>query len=406
MGKLTALKVKSLTTPGRYGDGDGLYLKIRSPTRRSWLLRFMRAGRAREMGLGSADVVSLADARLAAHQARKQLRDGSDPLDIRKQATQARIIIAGETFEKVAELYVGAHEAGWRNVKHAAQWRATLARAQKAFGSRGVADVDTDSIMALLEPMWRATPETASRLRGRIEVVLDYAKARGWRDGDNPARWRGHLSNLLPARSKVRRVRHHPALPWHEIGEFMYRLRDEKGAAARALEWTILTAARTGETLGMVLSEVDVKAKIWTVPFERMKGGREHRVPLSDDALSVFAEMRLAMSGAPQQHVFQSGDRARGRPMSGMAMAMLLRRMDHGGITVHGFRSTFRDWCAEATSIQREVAEAALAHTLRDKVEAAYRRGDMFEKRRALMEDWANFCGRSPEAAQVEKITS
>ena len=251
MGRLTAVKVRALTSPGRYGDGDGLYLLVRSPTARSWLLRFMLQGRSREMGLGSVDFISLADARLAAQQARKQLRDGIDPV----RARQAVVAGAGSaealTFREVADRYVAAHEAGWRNAKHAAQWRSTLERAHKIFGTMSVAEIDTGAVMTAVEPVWRTTPETASRLRGRIEAVLDYAKARGWRDGENPARWRGHLANLLPARGKVQRVRHHPALRWREIGAFMAMLRAEEGTAARALEWTILTAARTGETIGI-----------------------------------------------------------------------------------------------------------------------------------------------------------
>ena len=388
------MKVRALTSPGRYGDGDGLYLLVRSPTRRSWLLRFMLKGRTREMGLGGADVISLADARLAAQQARKQLRDGVDPVSARRTQAGEGGIAPGLTFRDVADRYVAAHEAGWRNAKHAAQWRSTLGRAYKAFGLKPVAEIDTGAVMAAVEPIWRATPESASRLRGRIEAVLDYAKARGWRDGENPARWRGHLANLLPARGKVQRVRHHPALPWQESGVFMARLRAEQGTAARALEWTILTAARTGETIGMPWSEIDQERKVWTVPPERMKGGLEHRVPLSQPALAVLEKMRPRASDDPGQYVFRSDVRnLLRRPLSSMAMAMLLRRMGHGDITVHGFRSTFRDWCAEATNTPRELAEAALAHVLRDKVEAAYQRGAMLERRRAVMEQWATFCG-------------
>jgi integrase len=256
--------------------------------------------------------------------------------------------------------------------------------------------------MRVLEPIWHRMPETASRLRGRIESVLDYAAAHGWRSGENPARWRGHLAKLLPPPSRIAKVKHHPALPWQQIGSFMAELRDQEGVAARALEFTILTAARTGEVIGCERPQVDLQAAVWIVPAARMKSGREHRVPLSEAAIAVLDEVAPLWGHRSGAWLFPGG-RPEG-PLSNMAMIMLLRRMGYGDLTVHGFRSTFRDWCAEATNYPREVAEAALAHILADKVEAAYRRSDLFEKRRRLMEDWARFCAQPARPAEVVPI--
>jgi integrase len=402
--------IKKLT-PGRYGDGGGLYLLVRPPSAkhaaagekdggRFWLYRYRLTGRMREMGLGAADgnrAVSLKDARAKAAELNALVKSGVDPLAKREadaaaekaaaQAAQAR----AKTFRDVAALYVAAHEAGWRNAKHRAQWTSTLETYAYPFmGDLAVGDVVTAHVMAALEPIWRTKPETATRLRGRIEAVIDYAKARGWRSGENPARWRGHVANMLPARSKVQRVEHHAALPWRDMGAFMATLWGEGGLASRALELTILTAARSGEVLGARWGEIEFSEALWTVPGDRMKAGREHRVPLSEAALAVLRKLLPMRDPNAGNWVFP-GARA-GRPLSNMSMEMLLRRMERGDLTVHGFRSSFRDWCAESTGYQREVAEAALAHTLGDKVEAAYRRGDLFEKRRQLMEAWATFC--------------
>jgi integrase len=272
-------------------------------------------------------------------------------------------------------------------------------------GDRPVAVVDTGDVTAALEPIWTAKPETASRLRGRIEAVLDFAKARGWREGENPARWRGHLKNLLPARAKIARVKHHAALAYIEVGEFMAELRRQEGVAAQALQFTILTAARTGEIIGARWLEIDRARQLWSVPAERMKGGREHRVPLSDAALAVLDKMgKLRDDKAQDAFVFPGGRAENG--LSNMGMATVLKRMSRDDITVHGFRSCFRDWAAETTSYAREVAEAALAHTLSDKVEAAYRRGDLLAKRARLMDDWAAYCLRPKKAAGVVPINS
>jgi integrase len=412
--------------PGRYGDGNGLYLLVRSPEARFWIFRYTIAGRMREMGLGRAGAdaaaVPLAEARAKAAELHRAVRAGADPLQQRAvaeaaaRAAEQEAAIRSITFTAVADRFLAAHEAGWRNPKHQSQWRNTLQTyAHPHVGELPVADVDTVHVLSVLEPIWHKKPESASRLRGRLEAVLDYAKVRGWREGENPARWRGHLDHLLPSRAKLAPVEHHAALPWGEIGAFVARLREQPGMAARALEFAILTAARTGEALGATWAEIDMGAAVWTVPAARMKAKKEHRVPLSEAALAVLRAMaelrtmardrrrgcathdRLHEADHPSAYVFP-GARPR-KPLSIMAMAMVLRRMDRGDLTVHGFRSTFRDWAAEATSYAREVAEAALAHALSDKVEAAYRRGDLFEKRKRLMAEWAAFCERPVIAA-------
>ncbi len=412
---LTVMQVRN-AKPGRYGDGGGLYLLVLANGARYWLFRYRVAGRMREMGLGRAngpDGVTLAASRKVARELMASVKAGVDPLaarDVEAAAAKAAAQAAelqGITFRSVAEAYVAAHEAGWRNAKHRAQWATTLeAYAYPHMGDVPVAAVTVGHVMAALEPIWRAKPETASRVRGRIEAVLDYAAARDWRSGENPARWRGHLANLLPARARVARVEHHPALPWEEIGGFMADLRGRVAMAARALEFAILTAARTGEALGARWCEIDLAGAIWTVPGERMKAGREHRVPLSRPALAVLRELlplRPVDDAKGEAFVFP-GNR-KGRPLSSMALAMLLRRMDRSDLTVHGFRSTFRDWTAERTSYAPDVAEMALAHTVRDKVEAAYRRGDLFAKRARLMADWATFCAQPmPAGGTVASI--
>ena len=413
-GKLQAVAVRALVTagkPGAHADGGNLYLRVAGPASGKWTLRYMLAGKAREMGLGAYDPdgkrgLTLAEARASAVEAQRLLRDGVDPLVHRRAAAEAAAARSAEavakahSFREVAELYIGAHEAGWRNAKHRAQWRSTLDNyAHPQIGSNPVGEIGTDEVLRCLTPVWTTKPETAARLRGRIEAVLDYAAARNWRTGQNPARWRGHLSNLLPRRSKVARVQHHPALPWTEISAFMRRLRSQAGTAARALEFVILTATRTGETLGARWSEIDMDAAIWTLPGERMKAGREHRVPLSDAAVGLLRRMETLRPAESDGYVFPSAEER--KPLSSMAMLMLLRRMERSDLTVHGFRSAFRDWCEEATSTPHAVAEAALAHTIGDKVEAAYRRGDLFQKRRQLMAEWAEFCAQPPACART-----
>jgi integrase len=404
---LTAAKVRT-AKPGRYGDGVGLYLLVRGPEARFWLFRYTREGKMREMGLGPArgpSGVSLTDARGKARRLHDVVREGRDPLAERDAAKAAEAAAARQvrartmTFRDCAVAYIAAHEASWRNAKHRQQWSSTLdTYAYPILGNLPVSDVDTGAVMRVLEPIWREKAETASRLRGRIESVLDYAKARGWRDAENSARWRGHVANMLPKRSKVQPVEHHAALPWREIGAFMAELSTREGLGALALRFTILTAARTGEAIEARWSEIDVAAGVWTVPASRMKAAREHRVPLSEAALAVLSAVAPLRDDARGGRVFP-GSRP-GRPMSNRVFLMVLRRMERGDLTAHGFRSCFRDWAAE-TGQPADVAEAALAHTLGNKVQAAYQRGDLLERRRKLMELWAAFCERPQTDAEI-----
>jgi integrase len=398
---LTAAKVRT-AKPGRYGDGNGLYLLVRHADSRFWVFRYTRAGRMREMGLGRAGAdlaaVPLAEARAKAADLIKLVKSGVDPIEQREtdaahKAAEAQLAaVRAITFKMVANHYLEAHEKSWRNPKHRMQWRNTLdTYTHPHFGDLPVEQVGTEHVLAALEPIWRTKPETAVRVRGRVESILDYASAREWRNGENPARWRGHLANLLPARGKIAPVEHHAALPWNEIGAFLPLLRAQAGVAAKALEFAVLTAARSGEVLGARWDEFDLASQVWTVPPQRMKAHREHRVPLSAPAMAVLAEMAEHRAPDAVDAFVFPGAKA-DRPLSIMAMTMALRRMKRGDLTVHGFRSTFRDWCGEATPTPREVAEAALAHTLADKTEAAYARGDLFAKRIGLMTQWANYC--------------
>ena len=383
MNKLTAMAVKAQSKPGCYADGGGLYLQVSAFGTKAWLFRFMRDGRARKMGLGPVHTVTLAMAREKATNCRRQLLDEIDPIEARKsRRTKARLETArAMTFRQCAESYIKAHRAGWKNDKHAAQWPSTLAAyVYPVFGELPVAAIDTALVVKTLEPIWTEKPETAGRVRGRIESVLDWAAARGYRDGENPARWKGHLQNLLPAKSKVARVNHHAALPYAEHPAFMADLRARDGVGARALEFAILSATRTTETIEARWNEIDLKAKVWTIPAERMKAGREHRVPLSTRAVEI-----LEVLPREAEHVFIADNKSK-------ALLATLKRMGRGDLTAHGFRSTFRDWAAETTAYPAEVVEMALAHTIKDKAEAAYRRGDLFEKRRRLMADWAGYC--------------
>jgi integrase len=388
--RLTARVVEQVKAPGYYGDGGGLVLRVVEGGSKVWLFRYKTQGRVREMGLGPVRDVSLAEAREGAREARRLRRAGIDPIDAKRQRQAAARLDAAKliTFSQCAAAYIENHRTSWRNGKHAAQWEATLRTyAYPVFGNLPVAAVDTALVIKVLDPIWSKKPETASRLRGRIEAVLDFAKVRGYRVGENPARWKGHLKEALPAVSKLRKVKHHAALPYAEIGAFMTELRAREGGAAAALEFAILTAARTSEVIGARWWEIDMTVGAWTIPAERMKAGVEHRIPLSEQGLAV---LRRAAAGEVNDVVF-CGQKP-GRPLSNMALLMMLRRMGRDDITAHGFRSTFRDWAAERTTAPREVVEAALAHTVANKVEAAYRRSDLFEKRRALMQQWGSFC--------------
>jgi integrase len=399
IGKMTALAVDKAKRRGYYGDGGGLFLQVSASGSKSWVFRFKDAGRLREMGLGATHTIGLAEARERARECRRLRLDGIDPIEARKVTRSRARLDAAEamTFKDCAERYIASHRAGWRSPTHAAQWPSTLGTyVYPVFGSFSVQTVDVGLVLKALEPIWTTKPETASRVRGRIESVLDWATARGYRQGDNPARWRGHLENLLPKKSKMRRVKHHAALPYVEIGDFMAQLKQQEGVAAEALEFTILTAARTGEVIGARWPEINFAERLWTVPVERMKSGKEHRVPLSAAALAILEQMRAIR----QDDFIFPGGKAR-RPMSNMAMAMTLRRMGRADLTVHGFRSSFRDWAAERTGFPSEVAEMALAHAVGDKVEAAYRRGDLFEKRRQVMDAWGRFATAAPDGNVV-----
>lgn len=385
VGKLSAVAVARLTRPGLYGDGGGLWLQVKRGSR-SWLFRYTRHGKAHALGLGPVHTVTLAEARARARECRRLLLEGVDPLEARRAAKRATT--ETPTFDECAASYIEAHRAGWRNAKHAAQWAATLrAYASPVIGALPVAEVDTAHVVRVLAPIWTSKTETATRLRGRIEAILDWARVQGYRAGENPARWRGHLDHLLADPGRVKRVQHFAALPWQDVGAFMADLRQQDGMAARALEFAILTACRSGEARGARWREIDFDAALWIVPAERMKAKREHRVPLSTQALALLRRLPRV-----DELVFPGRG---GRPLSDMSLTAVLRRMGRD-VTVHGFRSSFRDWAAEATAYPREVAEHALAHRLPDKTEAAYQRGDLIEKRRRLMQDWADFCDRLP----------
>lgn len=413
---LTATQVKH-AKPGRHADGGGLYLLVKPSGARSWVFRFMLNGKSRDLGLSrcpeavtlmakdGTKELTLAQARDVAAIYRLKVKAGIDPLEARQDAAAqaaterqeqeaARVI-----FREMAERYIASQEDTWRNAKHRQQWRNTLETyAHPVIGEMAVADIDTKHVLSVIEPIWKAKPETASRVRGRIEAILDAAKVRGYRAGDNPARWRGHLAQLLPGRQKLSRG-HHKALPYAQIPALVQQLQARKAVSALALEFTILSAARTGEVIGATWAEIDLANATWTVPAARMKAGREHRVPLSDRAVEILEETRK-LGG----DLLFPGQRS--AQLSGMSMAMLLRRMEMD-VTVHGMRSAFRDWAAECTGYPHEVCEMALAHTIANKAEAAYRRGDLFEKRRRLMDDWAAFCaGDATAGAEVISLRS
>ena len=406
--ELSALAVSKLKTDGRYAVGgvDGLHLRVVGGSR-AWVLRIAVGSRVdsdgrtsvhrRDVGLGSYPEVSLAEARDRARELRKQVRDGVDPV-LKRQAVKVQSALEtakAKNFEECADAYIDANRAGWKNEKHAQQWQNTLATyVHPKFGHLPVASIDTGMVLDVLQQsvgsagqtLWLNKTETASRLRGRIESILDWATFRGYRHGNNPARWKGHLEHELPARNKVQKVEHHAALPYAEIAAFMAELRLKEGVSARALEFAILTAARSGEVRGAKWSEIDLNARIWTIPGERMKAGKEHRVPLAHEAITLLKAL-------PREdgvnHVFLA---PKGGQLSDMALTSVLRRMGRSGLTQHGFRSTFRDWAGETTAYPREVCEHALAHRLADGVEAAYQRGDLLAKRAGLMSDWARYC--------------
>jgi integrase len=385
--KLSARTVAALTRPGRHSDGGGLYLFVSrdaAALRRRWVFRFTQDRKTREMGLGPANGVSLAEARKLAAAARNEVANGRDPIEPRdagRRASRGR-----KAFGECATALIAAKQSEWRNSRHRQQWRVTLETYCAPIWATPIDQVDTAAVLAVLTPLWQTRPETASRVRGRIEAVLDAAKAQGHRSGENPAAWRGHLSHLLPKRQKLSRG-HFAAMPYTEVPAFLAALREREAMAALALEFTILTAARSGEVLGARWPEIDLAANVWTIPPARTKAGREHRAPLSSRALAILEKLAAARAG---EFVFfgQQPD----RPLSPASLQMVLRLMKVEGATVHGFRSSFRDWAGNETHFPRELAEAALAHVIGDRSEQAYRRGDALEKRRVLMEAWAGYC--------------
>jgi integrase len=400
--RLTALKV-ARAKPGMHCDGGGLYLQVTKGAtgiNRSWIYRYTLNGRVREMGIGSFDLYGLSEARTLALDARRLRHQGIDPIEHRRAArAQQRLDDAKAiTFRECADAYIASHRPSWRNEDHAAQWSSTLATyADPIIGALPVQSIDTGLVLKVLQQhveagrgpageFWQARPETASRTRQRIEAVLDWAKVRGYRAGENPARWRGHLDHLLPARSALRKVKHLAALPYAELPSFMAALRQQQDVAARALEFTILTAARKGEVIGARWSEFDLAEKVWEVPAQRMKAGREHRVPLSDRALAIVREMQALRPGDADAPVFAINKKS---------MLDLLQAL-RPGLTCHGFRATLKTWASDRTSFQNEVIEVSLAHRVGSKVEEAYQRGSMFEKRRRLMDAWATFCTTEP----------
>jgi integrase len=413
MGKLTDAVIRKLNEPGYYPDGDGLFLQVTrsadgSP-RRSWLCRYTAPeGRRREAGLGRYPDVSLSRARDRAQVMRDEAWRGVDPLAERdsRKAQAVKKAATAMSFAQAAEAYVSLQSLGWRSVKHRKQWLAALVRhIYPVFGDLPVGDVDVAVVLRALEPIWTSRPDTASRLRQRIEAILDWATVRGLRTGENPARWRGHLEKALPRKSDIRKVQHHPALPFADLPAFWQAMSERFGTGADALRFAILTAARSGEVRGARWGEIDMTAGVWIIPDTRMKTGREHRVPLAPEALEIL-QWRLSLSSstpAPEALVFASDTRP-GSPISDMTMTAVLKRMDRADLTAHGFRSTFRDWCAERTNFPRELAEAALSHTVGDAVERAYRRGDALDKRRALMAAWGKFATSPQVAGEVVSL--
>jgi integrase len=397
------LAAKSIerATPGFHADGGGLYLRVGPTGGKAWVFRYMRHGRRRDMGLGAIQFVGLAEARRLASECRHLLFQGIDPLDRKHGERSAARVDAAKamTFRECAEAYIAAHEAGWRNRRQAAQWRASLRDyVYLVIGDLPVAAVDLPLVLKVLEPIWTAKVETASRVRGRIESVIGWAATRGYRQGDNPARWKGHLENLLAKPGRVKKAERHPALPYPEIGAFSTELAKQELIAARALEFTILTAARAGEVIGARWDEINIAERLWTVPPERMKSGKEHRIPLSDAAMAIVGRMQAIRTG---DYIFPG--RGGNSRIGHSTMREQLLRLGRRDLTVHGFRSTFRDWAAERTNYPAEMAEMALAHSVGSAVEQAYRRSDLFDRRRRLMDDWARYCA-APASGAAEVI--
>lgn len=403
LGRLTALQVTRKAKAGMYADGGGLYLQVKHSDAKSWIFRFAADGRQREMGLGSLSAVTLADARGLAAACRAQRAAGIDPIAARDATRSANALESAKatTFKEAATRYIASHEAGWKNPKHRQQWKSTLETyAYPIIGPLSVQAIDAELVLKVIEPIWTTKPETAGRVRGRIECILDWAKVRKLRDGDNPARWRGHLEHMLPLQSKVRKVVHHPAMPYAALPAFLESLRPLPGIGPRALEWTILTASRTENTIGATWPEIDTANKVWVIAGEKMKNGKEHRVPLTERMLAILAEMKEAKVS---EFVFPGWKKETG--LSNGTMLQLMEKTGHGHYTVHGFRSTFNDWASEQTTHPNHVVEMALAHAIGDKVQEAYRRGNLFEHRVKLMAAWDTYC-TTPEAKQGGNVVA
>jgi integrase len=399
--QLTATKVQRLKAPGMYPDGAGLYLQVTGENAKSWLLRYSLRGKSREMGLGSLRKVSLAEARRKAADCHKLLEGHIDPVEHRNAARTATSLASAKTitFKEAAARYIAMRSKGLKNAKHAAQWGTTIATyAEPILGKLPVRDITVGLVHRVLEPIWCTKPETAGRVRGRIEKILGWAKVNNYREGENPARWRDNLDQLLPKLSEVRKVKHHPALHYIELPAFMQKLRQVEGLAARALEFTILTAARTEEVILARPEEIARRDMLWTAPPEHMKLKREHLVPLCDRAIDL-------LGGASKSYLFPSPSHP-DKHLSNMAMLMVLDRMGCGHVTVHGFRSTFKDWTRDRTRFENYVSEAALAHASGDKIEAAYARSAVLDKRRKLMEAWAKFCASDVAAKAGNKVVA
>ena len=389
--KFTDLEIKKLSKPGVYGDGRGLYIRVTETGTKHWIHRFTLDKRDHWMGLGPYPEITLAEARDANMAARRVVLKGNNPIAERHLDKARRR--GAVSFQECADQYIASHRTGWKNPKHADQWTNTIATyCGPVIGKLPVKAIDVALVMRVLSPIWSTKAETASRLRGRIESILDWATVNKYREGDNPARWKGQLDHLLPKASRVKRITHHAALGYAETGEFMGKLQQQAGNGARALEFAILTACRSGEVRLATWEEISLKDRVWVIPGERMKAGKEHRVPLSDAANAVLKQMDKST-----KLIFPG--RSEGRPLSDMSLTAVLRRMNRGDLTAHGFRSTFRDWASESTAYPRDVAEMALAHSIGSKVEAAYRRGDLFTKRTRMMEDWARFCNQTQSGA-------
>ena len=401
--RLKDLQIRRLSQPGSYPDGEGLYLQVRTSGAKDWFYRYEVDGKGRKRGLGSYPTISLEQARDDALECRQLRQQGIDPVDYAKAQRQKEALDEAKsfTFKECALAYINSHNRGWKNRKHESQWRNTLdTYAYPTIGDIGVQDIDIGLVMDVLEPIWYEKTETASRVRQRIENILDWATVKQYRSGDNPALWRGRLDKLLPKRVKVQKPVHFPAMDYRELPEYFRALRKRDSVATRALAFTILTAARNGEARAVTSDELDIKGKVWTIPDSRMKADREHRVPLSAEALKIIKEME-PFRRHTDNFIFPG--QAHAKPISEASLLKVVKQQDKT-LTVHGFRSSFRDWCAEQTSFPREVAEAALAHSVRDKTEAAYQRGDLFEKRRKLMDQWAQYCLKEKGKARVVPI--